>query len=364
MLRTLPETYKTQWRDHLPKVVHAYNSCKHDATGYSPFFLLFGRSPRLPIDLAFNINKNSSQKDYPTYVKQWTSAMQEAYRTAFAHAEKTASQGKEQYDKKAPGIALCPGDRILIRNSEKGGPGKIRSYWEDKVYKVLSRLNETSPVYTIEPEKGEGRKRTVHRNLLFPCDVLAPDDPVPSRNKSAQKRQRTDSRKKTVAQPFQGEEEDAEEIGFYPNDIEEMAAPIAENTIDQAHEAEGESMIQEQNSEPDNNEYVIEQEETNLRPEADVYLPASPEPEQVRRPERTRLPPARLMYAAPGHSANYFVNSVLPQQPFGIAQGQFPVAPPVFVNPMFLPLGNGILPMRPITMYKDSSCRTLRKKYF
>ena len=348
MLRTLPETYKTHWRDHLPKVLHAYNSCKHDATGYSPFFLLFGRSPRLPIDLAFNINKNSSQKDYPTYVKQWTSAMQEAYRTAFAHAEKTASQGKEQYDKKARGIALCPGDRVLIRNSEKGGPGKIRSYWEDKVYKVLSRLNETSPVYTIEPEKGEGRKRTVHRNLLFPCDALAPDDPVPSRNKPAQKRKRTDSPKKIVAQPSQEEEEDTEEIGFYPNDIEEMAAPRTENTIEQAQEAEGESTIQEQNSEPDNDEYVIEQEETNLRPEADVYLPASPEPEQVRRPERTRLPPARLMYAAPGHSANYFVHSVFPQQPFGIAQGQFPVTPPVFVNPMFLPRGNGILPMRPI----------------
>ena len=143
----------------------------------------------------------------------------------------------------------------------------------------MSRLNETSQVYTIEPEKGEGRKRTVHRNLLFPCDALAPDDPVPSRTKSAKKRQRTDSSKKTVAQPFQEEEEDAEEIGFYPSDIEEMAAPIAENTIDQAHEAEGESIIQDQNSEPDNNEYVIEQEKTNLRPEADVYLPASPESE-------------------------------------------------------------------------------------
>ena len=45
---------------------------------------------------------------------------------------------------------------------------------------------------------------------------------------------------------------------FYPNDIEEIAAPRAENTIDQAQEAEGESITEEQISEPDNNEYVIE----------------------------------------------------------------------------------------------------------
>ena len=346
MLRTLPETYKTHWRDHLPKVVHAYNSCKHDATGYSPFFLLFGRSPRLPIDLAFNINKHSSQKDYPSYVKQWRSAMQEAYRTAFTHAAKSASQSKEQYDKKARGVAHYPGDRVLVRNSEKGGPGKIRSYWEDKVYKVLSRLHETGPVYTIEPEKGGGRKRTVHRNLLLPCDVLTPDDPIPSRrNKSARKHKQTDSHNTTSDQSFQGEEEDTEEIGFFPNDIEETAARRTENTINQAQVAEGEPRIQEQeqNPEPAYNEYA-----TNPRPEADVYLPASPESEQIRRPKRTRLPPTRLMYAAPGSSANYFVNSVFPQQPFGNAQGQFPVTPPVFIHPMFIPGGHRMLPIRPI----------------
>ena len=43
-----------------------------------------------------------------------------------------------------------------MRNSEEGGPGKIRSYWEDKVFKGLSRLHETSTVYSIEPEKDEG----------------------------------------------------------------------------------------------------------------------------------------------------------------------------------------------------------------
>ena len=79
-----------------------------------------------------------------------------------------------------------------------------------------------------------------------------------------------------------------------------------------------------------------------------LYLPASPESEQIRRPRRTHLPPTRLMYAAPGNSANYFVNSVFPQQPFGNAQGQFPVTPPVFIHPMFIPGGHRMLPIRPI----------------
>ena len=113
-----------------------------------------------------------------------------------------------------------------MRNSEEGGPGKIRSYWEDKVFKGLSRLHETSPVYTIEPEKDEGRKHTVNRNLLLPCDALTPDDPLPSRrNKSARRCKRGDTRSKTVVRPFKGRRMEQKKSGFTQMTLKKQQHP-------------------------------------------------------------------------------------------------------------------------------------------
>ena len=54
MLKTLPDIYK--FTNLLGKLTFAYNCTRNDSTTFSPFKLLFGCSPRLPIDFMSSLN--------------------------------------------------------------------------------------------------------------------------------------------------------------------------------------------------------------------------------------------------------------------------------------------------------------------
>ena len=167
MLRTLPEQDKSRWKDSLQKMVHAYNATVCRSTSYSPFYLLFGREPQLPVDLLFGNVFKERKKPYKAYVRDWKVKMEEAYRIAAEVSEKVGSYNKNVFDQRASAAVLVEGDRVLVRNlREKGGPGKLRAHWENVVYRVEERRGN-SPVYVVKPEKG-GKVRVLHRNHLLP----------------------------------------------------------------------------------------------------------------------------------------------------------------------------------------------------
>ena len=75
MLGTLENHQKQDWKSYVAPLVHAYNSMKQATTGQSPFFLMFGREPRLPIDLMFGTNNTTEKKNLQKYIESLKSKL-------------------------------------------------------------------------------------------------------------------------------------------------------------------------------------------------------------------------------------------------------------------------------------------------
>ena len=116
MLRTLEPSFKHDWKSHLNKAVHAYSCTKNETTGYSPFLLLFGRHPTLPIDLIFQKLQPSKRKcTYSQYVTQWKTRTEEVYKLA----KKMSNKGKSQYEKDLLCARSCLGKEPFMPSSHQ-----------------------------------------------------------------------------------------------------------------------------------------------------------------------------------------------------------------------------------------------------
>ncbi|KAK3745520.1 hypothetical protein QZH41_009917, partial [Actinostola sp. cb2023] len=148
---------KANWKDFVAPVVHAYNATKHESTGVSPFYLMFGRHPRLAIDVQFGHDPNGfPRKKHSVFVDDLRKRLDYAYKLAKVKAKSSAERQKKTYDGRKPtSNKLSPGDKALVKNVTP--KGKLDNFWEDDIYIVVAKLNEEIPVYQIQREDGKGR---------------------------------------------------------------------------------------------------------------------------------------------------------------------------------------------------------------
>ena len=180
MLGTLHESQKKDWRMYVKPLTHAYNCTTSDTTGYSPYFLMFGRHARLPLDIMFGTDPDARlSKSTGQYVKDLRLRLQHAFDVAKANTTKTSEKNKKTYNRSVPASVLEKDDRVLVKNVNIRGKHKLADRWERDVYVVKSR-RPNMPVYTVMKENGSGPERILHRNLLLPCGSKEVDvQPLP-----------------------------------------------------------------------------------------------------------------------------------------------------------------------------------------
>lgn len=168
LLRTLPAEKKRRWPDHSKELCYAYNATPHSTTGYSPFYLMFGRDPRLPIDRLVEPEENQGCQPNSWVTKHQTE-LRDAHQRTAARLAKEADTRKQKYDRnsRTKPQTIEVGHRVLVRDRTVRGRNKIQDQWGTRVHKVVDQLDNGA--YVIEPADGHGGTRIVNRAELQMC---------------------------------------------------------------------------------------------------------------------------------------------------------------------------------------------------
>ncbi|KAL2095370.1 hypothetical protein ACEWY4_010089 [Coilia grayii] len=181
MIRALPSESKQDWPRRLQTLTFMYNCTAHETTGYAPFYLMFGRVPRLPVDILFgNILTDPDVTNFGRYVTKLSEDLKEAMLIAQEHVTKEQDRRARLYNRTVKGPAIEIGDRVLVANKKERGKRKVADRWESIIYTV-TELNPQTHTYKIQ-DTFTGRERVVHRNLLMLVNFL----PVQDRQHSSQ----------------------------------------------------------------------------------------------------------------------------------------------------------------------------------
>ena len=173
MLWTMTDKQKLNWKEHVSTLTQAYNATVHESIGYSPFYLMYGRHPRLAIDAFLGLHDSDSvPKSHQKYAEQLKARMAEAYKEAGKQAARKGRKYKQYYDEKVRYAVLEPGERVLVRKVGIQGKHKLADLWEAEPCIIRSQPIPDMPVFRVEKENSAGKYKLLHRNMLLPFHGL------------------------------------------------------------------------------------------------------------------------------------------------------------------------------------------------
>ena len=162
MTNYINETH-TDWDIIMPKIIFAHNTSVQASTLETPFYLLYLRDPKYPIEAEFSEEPRpfASTEEYK---EEMIRRMRKAHGLAKKNTQEAQLRQKVQYDKKATERRFDIGDLVYMTEPvvPKGLSKKFRVKWKGP-YRIVDQLGDC--LYEIL-SPGENKSRRIHANRL------------------------------------------------------------------------------------------------------------------------------------------------------------------------------------------------------
>ena len=140
MLATAAREQPFDWENQLRRLCLAYNTSINPTTGKTPFFLMFGRQVRMPIDIIYG-NPTPQPSTVPQYVANLRAQLETAYQRVRERMGRNLERQKELYDRKAHGDPYKPGDLVWLHSPAvpRGQAKKLYRPWTSP-FRIVRKL--------------------------------------------------------------------------------------------------------------------------------------------------------------------------------------------------------------------------------
>ena len=142
-----------EWDKQLPMLLFAYRSTVQDSTKESPFYLLYGRDPRLPTASDLALPRPAYTVDLDDYKTELTTSLANARECARQQIQQSQKKQKLYYDRKSkdPESTYRVGDRVMVyMPSEVTGKNRKLARPYHGPYRIVAVTPTNAEVKLIE----------------------------------------------------------------------------------------------------------------------------------------------------------------------------------------------------------------------
>ena len=138
-------THQKDWDRHLPLTLFAYRVAPHATTGESPFYLLYGREPHLPLDASLLLPDSNVSNSVAELRARLVKNLEETRKIVSSNTQLVQQRMKDQYDKHSAPVPFDVGMRVWVYTpkNRKGLSKKVAHKYHGP-YRIVSNL---SPVH-------------------------------------------------------------------------------------------------------------------------------------------------------------------------------------------------------------------------